>query len=260
MNQPSPIPKIIQGHYYDKQIACKSHAIAWSHSSRFKKALKLVGSTRIPRLLDYGCGDGTMLTMIANRAENCWGADIADNQLDDCRKRLADLQNTRFCNVSELRSDDFKESFDVVLCMETLEHCTEKIASLVLDDLAFLCRPNGRVIISVPIETGPPFLIKKAIRLLAAWRGLSDYSYYEKYSMRNALRMIFASCATDLERPVYGPIGSQYHPHYGFNWKKMRQKVGDILEIEKTTFSPLASLAGLVSSQAWFICHPKVKN
>jgi len=260
MNQPSQAPNVIQGHYYEKQIACKSHAIAWCHASRFEKASKLIGKKRIQRLLDYGCGDGTMLTMIADRADECWGADIEDYQLADCRKRLNSLSNTRFCNVSELRGSDFKESFDLVLCMETLEHCLDEIASRVLDDLAFLCRPDGRVIISVPIETGPTFLLKKSIRTLAAWRGLSDYRYYESYSFRNALRMMFASTETALERPAYGPLGSQHHSHYGFNWKQMRQKVGKVFEIERTNFSPLASLAGFVSSQAWFICRPKIQK
>jgi len=257
MNQPDKVPKFTQGHYYEKQIACKSRVIAWSHFSRFAKAAKLIGDKRLPRLLDYGCGDGTMLTMIADRAEECWGADIADDQLEDCRKRLDGLSNTHFCNVSELRRADFKESFDVILCMETLEHCIDEIASRVLDDLAFLCRPDGLVLISIPIETGPTFLLKQSIRTLASWRGLSDYRFYETYSFGNALRMMFANSETDLERPAYGPIGSQYHSHYGFNWKQMRLKIGHVFDIERTTFSPFAPLSGIVSSQAWLICSPK---
>ncbi len=63
--------------------------------------------------------------MIADRADECWGADIAVDQLKDCRKRLESLQNAHFCHVSELRTADLKASFDAILCMETLEHCVE---------------------------------------------------------------------------------------------------------------------------------------
>lgn len=257
MNHKSGAATSIHGHYYRKQIECKDRFIAWSHASRFVKAVQLIGNNRVSKLMDYGCGDGTMLTMISERADECWGADIAEDQLQDCRLRLGNLANTHFCSVLGIQKPKFEGAFDVVLCMETLEHCVEESASQVIDDLAFLCSPNGRVIISVPIEIGPSFLLKQSIRKVAAWRGLSDYKYYEKYSIRNGLRMIFATSNTVFERPAYGPEGSKSLSHYGFNWKVMRQKVANVMDIERVTFSPLASLAGLVSSQAWFICRPK---
>ncbi len=250
-------PQHKQGHYYQKQLECKDRVIAWSHASRFTKAINLMGKGPFPRLLDYGCGDGTMVTMISDRADECWGADIAEDQLEDCRKRLSDFQNAHFCQVNELRSPTFEKSFDLILCMETLEHCIDETATHVINDLAFLAKPNSRILISVPIEIGPTFLFKLVIRTLAAWRGLSNYKHYEGYTFKNALRMIFATKATALERPAYGPIGSQHHSHYGFNWKQMRSKIDQTLKVEKTTFSPLPLFGGLVSSQAWFICRPR---
>jgi glycosyltransferase involved in cell wall biosynthesis/SAM-dependent methyltransferase len=242
------------GPYYRKQLGCGSSVIAWSHRSRFEVGLGLIGAA--PRtLLDYGCGDGTFLAMAANRIGTGCGADIDAGQTDEARRRLAAFTNLQFCTIPDLSAPAHSSAYDVVTCMETLEHCTEDVVQIVLRDLARLVAPGGRVIISVPIETGPTFLLKLLVRTAAAWRGLSDYRYYESYSAANAWRMIFAGRRGPIARPVYGG-DSPYHSHYGFNWKALREKVGEHLAIEATHFSPLGFSRGLASSQAWFVCRP----
>lgn len=244
-----------KGHYYLKQIECKSSIIAWSHMSRFQVGLRLIGSS--PRnLLDYGCGDGTFLTMAADRIQQGCGADIAANQIQDCQQRLAQFSNISFLTIGEIDGETHDFNYDVVTCMETLEHCTNPIVEIVLRDLARLVSPGGRVIISVPIETGATFLIKLAVRKLAAMRGLSDYKYYESYTLPNALQMLFASHNTTIARPVYGEPDAPYHSHYGFNWLALREQVRSHFTIEQTLFSPIGLLGGGVSSQAWFVCQP----
>ena len=54
---------IAEGHYARKQLRCKSRIIAWSHEARFRMAVSLAVSHARGKLLDYGCGDGTFLTM-----------------------------------------------------------------------------------------------------------------------------------------------------------------------------------------------------
>jgi SAM-dependent methyltransferase len=250
---------VTQGHYYRQQLGCASGIIAWSHRSRFRLALRLAG--RAPgRMLDYGCGDGTFLAMVADRIREGCGADIAPDQIADCRERLAAFTNLRFCTVAELADTSRDGAYDVVMCMETLEHCTDVAAEAVLRDLARLVSAGGRVIISVPIETGPTFLLKTVIRKLAAWRGLSDYRFYESYTLRDAFRMLLATRSTALDRPVYGEPDSPFHSHYGFNWRATRERVATHLRIERTVFSPLGLLGGVVSSQAWFLCRPLARG
>jgi SAM-dependent methyltransferase len=248
------------GHYYKKQVECKSSVISWSHRSRFEKALQLAGAAPIGRLLDYGCGDGTFLAMMAGRVREAVGADVANDQLQDCAARSAGFNNLRFCHVNQLNGPGHDGAYDVVVCMETLEHCTDPVVDRVLADLNRLSAPNGRIIISVPIETGLPFIFKKTIRTLAAWRGLSDYKHYEKYTFGNAFRMITAGKRMKIPRPVYGEPDMASHSHYGFNWRAMRERVRTILSLERTRFSPLGWLGGVVSSQAWFVCRPRTSG
>jgi glycosyltransferase involved in cell wall biosynthesis/SAM-dependent methyltransferase len=244
-----------EGHYYRKQLGCDSSVIAWSHRSRFEVGLGLIG-TAPRKLLDYGCGDGTFLAMAADRIGTGCGADIDAAQTDEARRRLASYTNLQFCTIPDLSAPVHSSAYDVVTCMETLEHCLEDVVQIVLRDLARLVAPDGRVIISVPIETGPTFLLKLLVRKAAAWRGLSDYRHYESYSGADALRMIFAGKRGPIARPVHGGPGSPSHSHHGFNWKALREQVREHLVIESTHFSPLGFSRGLASSQAWFVCRP----
>ena len=258
MIQQPDAERVAQGHYYRKLLECKSGVIAWSHRSRFRVGLELVGSPRT--LLDYGCGDGTFLAMAADRIQSACGADIAVEQIEDCRTRLASFTNLQFCTIPDLAQPSHDRAYEVVTCMETLEHCTPPIVDVVLRDLARLTAPGGRIVISVPIETGPTFLLKLAVRKAAAWRGLSDYRHYETYTPGDAVRMIFAGRTTAIKRPVYGVPDAPSHSHYGFNWRALRDQVLRYLTIEGARFSPLGFTRGWASSQAWFVCRPRVED
>lgn len=249
---------IEQGHYYLKEVESASGVIAWSHKSRFKKAIELVGHDPSKKILDYGCGDGTFLSQIADGFREGWGMDIALDQIQDCKKRLKELTNLHFCSATEILQPFHDHAYDIVTCMETLEHCTEVTVSQILYDLLRLCIPNGKIVISVPVEIGLTFPVKLTVRKLAALRGISDYSYYESYSFTNAWKMIFASEKTNIIRPVYGEVGLEYHSHYGFNWRSLRRKISEQMIIEQTRFSPIEFLDGWFSSQVWFICTPRV--
>lgn len=244
------------GHYYRDQIGSKNKVIAWSHSSRFVKALSLLDAAD-KSILDYGCGDGTFLAMAAGQVKTAHGSDIDANQIEGCRERFADLSNVDFSVIGDLADGKYDGSFDVVTCQETLEHCTEEIVEIVLSDLARLVSPTGRVIISVPIEIGPSFVLKQSIRALAARMGTSSYHMVERYSGRDAAKMVFAGRNTAVDRPLYKVDGAEGYSHFGFNWRALRERVAQHLVVEETQFTPVGQLRGFVSSQAWFLCRPR---
>jgi SAM-dependent methyltransferase len=248
---------IEEGHYYKKQIDCKSRIIAWSHRSRFDFALKLAGNNP-GAVLDYGCGDGTFLTMIEPKASFACGVDIAKNQIEECKQRFIGRKMI-FEPINSAMHSIRPEGFDLVTCMETLEHCTKPVVEIVLNDLVAMVKPHGRVLISVPIEIGPVFVLKKVVRTFAAWRGLSDYKYYEEYSLKNSWRMVFATSYTEIDRPEYGEDGGKYHSHYGFNWKGLELVIRKYFIIKNRFFTPLNWTRGFFSSQVWFECLPKTK-
>ena len=50
--------------------------------------------------------------------------------------------------------------------------------------------------------------------------------------------------------------GTEFYSHFGFNWRRMRDWVSQYLKVDRTLFTPVGGLGGLVSSQAYRICIP----
>ena len=250
-------PLIQSGHYAQKQTGCQSRLIAFSHRGRFRTACRLVEPYAGSSLLDYGCGDGSFLAMVAERFPVAVGADIDAKQNEDCARRLAGLTNLSFAHTSEIARGAHDGRYGVVTCMETLEHVSETALPGVLNDLRRAMAPGGTLIISVPIEIGPTLPLKQIARRIAGWRRLGDYQWMEHYSLSEMTRMAFATHNTRIARPEYSGDHGSYHLHKGFNWRALRQRLREECVVHRTLFSPFGWSGGLISSQAWFICGVK---
>ncbi len=92
------------------------------------------------RILDVGDVDGLMLKALGREGIgfNLSAAAVERIRANGVEARLGDGHRMPF--------DD--ASFDVVLCFETLEHVESPVA--LLDELARVCAPGGRVYVSVP--------------------------------------------------------------------------------------------------------------
>jgi len=245
------------GHYAAKQIFCKDRLIAWSHRRRFEVGLDVVRALAPRRLLDYGCGDGTFLALLCAESPHpadANGAELDDRQVFDCRERLgrADLS---FVHIAALDGPDHRARYDTVVCMEVLEHVVDVDA--VVRRLDRVLAPDGRLVVSVPVETGVPLVLKQAARRVAGWRGIGDYSSTSAYTWREYWRGIFAGRTQHIERPVYdGDV--PFHDHKGFNWMALADRLGERFAIERIVASPLPVLGPHLATQVWFIARKTI--
>jgi 2-polyprenyl-3-methyl-5-hydroxy-6-metoxy-1,4-benzoquinol methylase len=256
------LPLLAEGAYARKQLFCKDALIAWSHGSRFRMACRLVEPFAGQRLLDYGCGDGTFLAQVQDRFPDAVGADVDPQQTADCNRRLAGLGGLSFVLTRELADERHAGAYDVIVCMEVLEHCLDEDVEQVLGDIDRLAAPNGHIVLSVPIEIGPSLVFKHLARTVAGWRNLGDYRYNESYSFRQFWKMVFAGPRTKIRRRAYRCPWSPEHViwsygHKGFTWHKLRVAVAERFHMQQTLFSPLGWLGGFFSSQVWFVCQPR---
>ncbi len=239
------------GNYARKQIFCRSRVVAWSHGSRFELARRLVAG-RSGRLLDYGCGDGTFIAMVHRSFGEASGVDVDPSQVHECEKRLGGLPNVHFGLTADV-SDAGR--WDVVTCMEVLEHCLEDERRRILDELAQLVSPSGLVLISVPIEVGPSLLAKHVVRAIAGMRKLGDYQYRERYGAGELVRGV---TGRSVARPIYqgtsarGPY--RYHGHKGFDFRVLEREIAARMRIARRLFTPVSWLGPVLNSQAWFVC------
>jgi hypothetical protein len=134
--------------------------------------------------------------------------------------------------------------------MEVLEH----VVSLepVIERLWRLLADSGTLIVSVPVETGVPLLVKQMARRVAGWRGIGDYPGTSPYTTREYCVSVFAGRRPHLARPIYGGE-TPFHDHKGFNWMALRARLEERFVLEQTLASPMRWLGPHLATQVWFV-------
>jgi ubiquinone/menaquinone biosynthesis C-methylase UbiE len=123
------------------------HYVEFPPAVRLFKTVNLIGKwvEEDIRLLDVGCGDATVISCL--KRGNLFGLDISHNILematDDPRLRLIQAYSEKM---------PFRRSvFDVVVCLEVLEHVEDPKS--VLREIRRIVKPGGRVLISIPVAS-----------------------------------------------------------------------------------------------------------
>jgi SAM-dependent methyltransferase len=249
--------QIAGGYYARQQIHCGDPLIAWSHRRRFRRALVLARAFAGARVLDYGCGDGTFLGLLQTSdtpPARAVGAEIDPRIVNDCQRRFASIPGLGFVNAAALERPDQDGAYDSIFCMEVLEHVVDP--ARVLSSLRRLLRPGGTLVISVPVETGLPVVVKQLVRRLAGWRRIGHYPGTSTYSAREMLKSIFASSVPHVDRPVFRrDDGQVFHDHKGFNWRVVRAALAARFDLVSTSTSPFNWTGPHLGTQVWFVAR-----
>ena len=100
------------------------------------------------RVLDVGCGGGILAEAMARSGARVLGIDLSQAVLDVAE--LHALEAMSPSNIGRLRAEQLAieqpGAFDLVTCMEMLEHVPDPAASIAA--LATLVKPGGDVIVS----------------------------------------------------------------------------------------------------------------
>lgn len=246
------------GHYAQKQIHSRAKLVAWSHARRFATALTIARSFAGKRILDYGSGDGTFLAlaMMADAPPAmAVGAELLDHVIEDCRARYSAEPRMSFVPVKTLDGPEHVQQYDAVFCMEVLEHVVDWEPELAR--MARLLAPGGTLVVSVPIETGIPVVVKQIVRTIAGWRKIGHYPGTTPYSWRELAASVFAGSAQHIERPVFDFGGAPAHDHKGFNWRVLRERLKQQFDVTDVIASPFAALGPGLGTQVWFVCRPR---
>ena len=244
-----------QGCYSKKQLHSDSGLIAWSHQGRFRVARALAADFAGRRVLDYGCGDATFLAMLDEAQERpalAVGAEVDPGLVRDCARRLSGRPSLRFVHISELDQSAHERSYDVIVCMEVLEHVTN--IEPILDRFDRLLVPSGRLLVSVPVEIGAPLIVKQMVRQIAGWRGIGDYPGTSPYRLTEYFASVTAGRRQHMARPLHGATeGQPFHDHKGFNWMALQEALCKRFRLDRRLGSPMTWLTPHLNSQVWFL-------
>jgi len=139
---------------YPQQIAGSAEKLALLEDGHFwfEERARLVASAAdrffpsARNLLDVGCGTGYVLGHIAKRRPGLEisGGDVSGAALVEARQRLPSALLYRM----DIENIPFEAEFDVVCCLDVLEHVRDDLAAL--RNLHRAIRPSGGLLITVP--------------------------------------------------------------------------------------------------------------
>jgi ubiquinone/menaquinone biosynthesis C-methylase UbiE len=113
-------------------------------------ALAQLGDIEGKRVLEAGCGDGGFCRLLCEREAEVDGIDLSSVAIEQA---IGSCPRARF-EVGSVTSLPYRdESFDLVVCLETLEHVPDWRRGL--EELIRVLRPGGRFIITTPNYLGP---------------------------------------------------------------------------------------------------------
>jgi 2-polyprenyl-6-hydroxyphenyl methylase/3-demethylubiquinone-9 3-methyltransferase len=133
------------------------------------------------RVLDVGCGGGILAESMAARGADVTGIDMGEAPLEVARLHLLEsgLKVDYRNSTAEALAEDHAAAFDVVTCMEMLEHVPDPAS--VIRACATLVKPGGHVFLST-INRNPKsylFAIVGAEYLLRMLpKGTHDYAKF----------------------------------------------------------------------------------
>lgn len=146
----------VDSKYWDQRVNLFGHT-GWSNASlyaydqrlRISRILELVDIAHDAVVLDFGCGIGELTYSLAIEYPKAQflGMDISELAIDLAESRLVGMPNVRF-KVGQIDDDGLEScKFDLILCVTVLQHIEPSNLATVIDNMARLLRPNGKIIV-----------------------------------------------------------------------------------------------------------------
>lgn len=165
---------------HSRQLYHSRHRVMnWVHAAHIREALANAPLGPEVRLLDAGCSDGELLVRAGGRYAFAVGSDHNFQALRTLQTRL---ESGHAAGVQgDLRRLPFRDrSFNVVCCLETLEHVEEE--ALAVGELKRILKDDGTLIVSVPIEMGLTVLLKQSVAKICFGGYRGAYTWKELWN------------------------------------------------------------------------------
>ncbi|MBE9609786.1 bifunctional 2-polyprenyl-6-hydroxyphenol methylase/3-demethylubiquinol 3-O-methyltransferase UbiG [Chitinilyticum piscinae] len=164
-------------------------------------------------ILDVGCGGGILSEGLAERGASVTGIDLAEKSLKVAKMHLFEsgLTVDYRCVPVEEHAEAQPESYDVVTCLEMLEHVPQPAS--VIAACARLVKPGGWVFFSTLNRNAKAYLLavigaEYVLNMLP--RGTHDYGKFIKPSELGRMARLAGLETADVRGMHYNPLTQIY--------------------------------------------------
>ena len=167
---------------------------------------------------DFGCSSGFIIEEISKEMKISFsrirGFDHSEALLEIARDKKIEHADFEFIDMNEV--SDPQSSFDLVTCFETLEHVGNLVSAIV--NLFNHVNKNGKLIITIPNETGFPGLVKLLGRSALRKNAYGDFFESKSYS-----NYAYTLLKNDRIGHFREPGRPGYGPHLGFDYRNYEE-------------------------------------
>ena len=231
--------------FADRTYNSKNPLMRLSHRTRLKKSIEQIPQKDGLRILDIGCGDGFFLNQLKESAKDTKIQLVGfEPYMKSINKNTIEIYKD--WNEVLLNSNN-NGKFDYLTCFEVLEHLNSYGQKEILKKIIDVAHEKSKIIISVPIEKGPPAIIKNLIRRI---------NYPQKkniYNLRNITKSVFKKPIPECRE------GQEYLSHMGFYFDDLESIINKYFVIEKKEFSPFRYVGYYFNSQVFYTLLIKKK-
>lgn len=224
----------------------KSGIRKWLHTSRFRFVSNTVKKLEMKslRVVELGCFDGRSLDFLPTSAiEKYQGFDADwEGGLTEARERNWP-SNVEFSQCTTASDFEPCSDFNLFLSLETIEHIDDnEILEQYLRKVEELVARDGVLLITVPNEIGPVFLIKYMVKRILHGEG---YRYTKKELFWQTLGVTSRVVRNE---------------HKGFSYRELHSLLSEYFHVESSQGLPFKSLPKLLNFSVSFVCKPELRE
>ncbi|MBD2338943.1 class I SAM-dependent methyltransferase [Calothrix sp. FACHB-156] len=200
-------------YYYEDEQSLHHHAYLIKPLMQMISETALSTNTNLqtPRILDIGCGNGSLSNFIAQHGYEVLGIEESESGLEFANRSFPKCQFIKG-SVYNLPYTELGGKFDIVIATEVIEHLFSP--KELLKNAKKCLKPNGRLILTTPYHGYAKNLMLSVFgRMDKHFTSLWDGGHIKFFSM--------VTMATLLESENYTDINFKFAGRFPYLWKSM---------------------------------------